>query len=385
MTGLFVRSNKYNKPNSNKLGFDFLHSILFRRFRQMVIIPFILGIGFFSVTPHIYAQEADEKLQISAYVEAYYSYDFSRPDTHERPFFLYNFKRHNEFSTNLVLVQLSYTTEKTRMKLGVMAGNYAQYNLANEPIWAQFIYEGSAGVKLFERLWLDVGIMPSHIGFESAIGADCWHLSRSLLAENSPYFLTGARMTYTVSDRLEAILWVTNGWQNVQRPRGYQSPGLGLGLVYRPSEDVVVNYANYYGNESPYPIYMYRFFNNFFIQKYSDFVNLTFGVDYGVEQRLFRQGFNQWYGITLSLQKPLNDEFTLAGRADYYSDINGVILSNGMQLSGFSLNLDYNITQKALIRLEGRQFISPEPVFRQTTGWMNRGNLAINTSLSVRF
>jgi hypothetical protein len=39
--------------------------------------------------------------------------------------------------------------------------------------------------------------MPSHIGFESVISADCWTLTRSLLAENSPYYETGMRLEAT--------------------------------------------------------------------------------------------------------------------------------------------------------------------------------------------
>ncbi|WP_050977486.1 outer membrane beta-barrel protein [Nitritalea halalkaliphila] len=75
-------------------------------------------------------------------------------------------------------------------------------------------------------MWLDVGIMPSHIGFESAIGAVCDHLTRSLLAENSPYFLTGARLTYALHPQHTLVLWATNGWQNVQRQPGVQGIGL---------------------------------------------------------------------------------------------------------------------------------------------------------------
>lgn len=379
--------NSFPKPNC-KLGFAFtklLLSTLERYLCFLKVKSYLLGVGLILLPFNLKAQDLINKLQVSGYIEGYYSFDFDRPTSHERPSFLYNFKRHNEFSLNIALIQLSYNSEKTRANIGAMAGTYAQYNLADEPAWAQFVYEASVGVQLMEKIWLDVGVMPSHIGFESAVGMDCWHLSRSLLAENSPYFLTGARLSYAMNKKLEATLWVTNGWQNVQRTLGHQFPSFGLGVIYKPNRKIILNYANYWGNESPYPINMYRFFNNFYIQKYSDLVNVTIGADFGIEQRLFSSGLNSWYGVTLSLQKPINDQFTLAGRAEYYSDAKGVILTDGMRLSGFSINLDYNLTEKAVIRVEGRQFISPEPVFQQPTGWMNRGNLAINTSLALQF
>ena len=80
-----------------------------------------------------------------------------------------------------------------------MLGNYAQYNLSAETNWAQFIYNANIGIKLSKKnnLWLDAGLMPSHIGAESAISDDCWSLTRSLSAENSPYYETGIKLNYT--------------------------------------------------------------------------------------------------------------------------------------------------------------------------------------------
>ena len=38
---------------------------------------------------------------ISGYAEVYYAYDFSNPENHNRPSFLYSHNRHNEFNLNL--------------------------------------------------------------------------------------------------------------------------------------------------------------------------------------------------------------------------------------------------------------------------------------------
>ncbi len=72
-------------------------------------------------------------------------------------------------------------------------------NYAAEPGILGNFYEGNVGIKLSENnnLWLDVGVFPSHIGFESAVGKDNWALTRSLNAENTPYFESGAKVSYT--------------------------------------------------------------------------------------------------------------------------------------------------------------------------------------------
>jgi hypothetical protein len=318
-------------------------------------------------------------------VETYFSYDFNRPEHHERPDFLYNFKRHNEVSLNLGLLKAQYQTEGVRANLSLMTGNYAQYNLADEPQWAQMVYEASVGIQLIEKLWLDVGVMPSHIGFESVIGMDCWHLGRSLLAENSPYFLTGARFTYAYHEKLDVILWLTNGWQNVQRNKRNQSLGMGLGLNYRPVKRLELNYANYFGNEYPQPLRLNRFFNNFYAQYQWSSWGITLGTDVGVEEKLFSNRLNIWYGTTISLRKNIWDNLYVATRGEYYSDQAGVILDQGMRLSGISLNVDYQPVQNAVLRIEGRRFRSPEPVFDRPAGYMSRGNNSITTSLAVKF
>lgn len=343
-------------------------------FFLLLVCPFIAN-----------GQEERPTLTFSGYIESYYLYDFGKPENHERPDFLYNFKRHNEFSVNLALLGVTYKADMYRASIKLMSGNYAQYNLADEPIWAQFIYEASAGVKLADRLWLDMGVMPSHIGFESAIGADCWHLSRSLLAENSPYFLTGARLTYEVIRGLAATLWLANGWQNVQRSDRNQSLGVGVGLNYQPSDRLEVNYANYLGNEYPQPLARYRFFQNFYVQHTSDLLDITVGFDHGIEQKLTTNRLNRWLGVTASVRKSLTEHIYAALRSEYYSDPAGVILLDGMRVSGFSLNVDYHITSKAMIRLEGGRFISPEPIFNRPLGLVNRGNSAIATSLAIKF
>src|SRR5688572_16805793 len=69
-------------------------------------------------------------LSIYGFVDAYYSFDFGQPDSHERPAFIYNYKRTNEFNVNLALLKLTYVSEKVRGNLGLMAGTYAEYNLA---------------------------------------------------------------------------------------------------------------------------------------------------------------------------------------------------------------------------------------------------------------
>lgn len=141
-------------------------------------------------------------LTISDYAETYYKYDFNKPADNNRPGFVYSYKRHNEFNLNLGFIKANYTANRVRANLALATGTYMNANLATEPGVLKNIFEANAGVKLSKtkNLWLDAGIFASHIGFESAISKDCWTLTRGILANNSPYYEAGAKITYNTND-----------------------------------------------------------------------------------------------------------------------------------------------------------------------------------------
>ncbi|HJW31204.1 MAG TPA: outer membrane beta-barrel protein, partial [Saprospiraceae bacterium] len=160
-------------------------------------------------------------LRFTGYAEVYYTYDFNQPDDHNRPSFIYSHNRHNEFNLNLGFVKTSYSSDRVRANVALAAGTYMNANYASEPGVLKNIYEANGGIKLakMKNIWLDAGIFASHIGFESAISKDCWGLTRSILADNTPYYESGAKLTY-VTDNSKWLFsgLVLNGWQHIQRP-----------------------------------------------------------------------------------------------------------------------------------------------------------------------
>lgn len=118
------------------------------------------------------------KVTLSGYTEVYYSYDPTTPSNNKKSDFVFSHNRSNEVNLNLGFIKANYQTKTVRANMALMAGTYANANLANEPGLLKAIYEANVGIKLSKKrnLWLEAGIMPSHIGFESAIGKDCCKL-----------------------------------------------------------------------------------------------------------------------------------------------------------------------------------------------------------------
>lgn len=330
-------------------------------------------------------------LKFSAYVEAYYSNDLANPSDHLRPGFFYSYNRHNEVALNLGYLKAAYATERVRGNLALMTGTYAQYNLAAEPALLQHIYEANAGIKLSKKqdLWLDLGVLPSHIGFESAVGKDCWTLSRSLAAENSPYYETGARLSITSSDgKWYAAALLLNGWQRMTRAEGIQSAILGAQLSFKPNSNITLNWSSYLGDERPDNQVVKRFFNNFYgMFNLTPKLGLITGFDIGV-QEIENEETGTWIAPIAILRYSINDQFAIAGRAEYYGDKDEVIVSapgSGFGTLGLSLNLDYMPVSNVSLRLEGRTLSGQGDYFLNRDGQRISSNTFFTTALAIAF
>src|ERR1700694_2330731 len=113
------------------------------------------------------AKPQDSSLSWGGYLEAYYAYDTKKPPGGNRPAFIYSHNRHNEFNINLAMIRVSYADARTRASLDIGAGTYMNANYAAEPGVLKNLYEANAGYRLGTRknIWIDIGILPSHIGF----------------------------------------------------------------------------------------------------------------------------------------------------------------------------------------------------------------------------
>lgn len=358
------------------------------------LITFAAILFGFTALPQDTTNQQSKSLNFSGYVETYYSYDFNKPFDNYRPFFLYSHNRHNEFNVNLAYVKGSYSAKQVRAHLAVAVGTYMNANYATEPGVLRNIYEASAGLKLSrnKNLWIDVGIFPSHIGFESAHAPSCWTLTRSMIAENSPYYESGARLTYITNNGtwLLSVL-AMNGWQRIQRVNGNSLMSWGTQFQYNPSEKVTLNYSNFLGTDTPDSIRRWRYFHDLYgTFQISDKFGLVVGVDIGQQQNN-RAGSkkNTWYGTSGILRFKLSNEWAIALRGEYYSDENGVIIStgtsNGFKTGGASLNIDKSFGDNFLWRVELRTLSSRDAIFIKEISERIKHNTAITTSLAATF
>lgn len=345
------------------------------------------------ISTQLVAQDSTGSLTVSGYGEAYYTYDFNKPADNNRPGFIYSHNRHNEFNLNLGFIKANYTAERVRANLAIATGTYMNANYAAEPGVLKNIFEANAGVKISKKknLWIDAGIMPSHIGFESAIAKDCWNLTRSILADNTPYFEAGAKISYSTDDGKWFLSGMAlNGWQRITRVSGNSLMSWGTQIQFKPSSKVLINYSTFLGTDKPDSARLSRFFHNIYgIFNITDKFGITAGFDIGTEEKTPNSsGSNTWYSPVLILKYAFNGKWAVAGRVEHYNDKNGVIIAtgtpNGFQTTGYSVNIDHSPFKNILIRLEARSFNSKDKIFVKPSA-MTENNTFFTSSIAVSF
>lgn len=294
----------------------------------------------------------NNSLTISGYLETYYLRDFNRSDNQLRPAFTYSHNQANNPSVNLALVKVSFNDERYRLNLGLGSGSYMRTNYALERDKYQNIFEANVGFKMArdKNLWLDMGVIQSHIGFESAIGVDNWTMTRSMMADNSPYFETGAKLSYTSEDGKWFVSGLLlTGWQRISAPQGNSTPAIGHQLTYKPNERLTLNSSSFIGNDKSDRERQMRYFHNFYAQiLLDDRWSLITALDVGAEQKTPQSDdYNVWYTPVVIVRYTLSDNIHLAARYEYFQDKNGVIVATGtpnlFKTHGYSFNLDYQM------------------------------------------
>jgi len=328
--------------------------------------------------------------KLGGYAEVYYAYDLARPDNGERPDFLYNHKRHNEFTANFLLLSGRYDGNAVRGSVGLMAGTYVQYNLAAEPDMLRNVYEARIGLRLAKErdVWLDVGILPSHIGFEGVIGSDQMTLTRSLVAENSPYYEAGAMLSYRPDARWLFAALVLNGWQRIQREPGNQRPAFGTQVQFDNGSGTLLNWSSFVGSMGPDSSGTWRLYNNFYAKVEGDDHGMELCADVGVqeaaENAVDDSGVTGWLALVGIYQQRISGRWWGSGRIEYFLDDQYVASTVGAVL-GASLGVDVRINEHAMWRFEGRLLGSAEEQFQRSGGGMGPTNTAFTTAFCLRF
>ncbi len=348
----------------------------------------------------------------------------------ELPEYFYSYNRQGEVNLNLGYLRGSYVDNRFKAQLGLMAGTYANASLAAEPGSLRNLLEAYVGVSLKEgnRTWLEAGVFDSHIGFESPIGFDQLALTRGILSENTPYYLSGVRLLHrTKNGKWHLGLLVLNGWQIIQKPYGDRMPAFGHTLTYFVNDNWSLHSNSYVGKQlgvgttvvsiaglPPFEVpegnvLGTQLMHDFYAEaKLGERLNLVLGCDLGQwqdELDLSDLGNSRfWYSPSLVASYTTGEHSRLVLRLEHFNDNEAALVAivgtrrlnpfdfeipalESFVVTGASLNYDYNLSAFAKWRIEARGLYSQNSIFPKTFG-SNAPNantlVFFTTSLSVR-
>ncbi|UYZ60188.1 porin [Hymenobacter latericus] len=333
-------------------------------------------------------------IALFGFADAYWGID-AVSKNRQRPYFLYSHSRSNELALNNAILGVRYTDEQVRGSVALHAGTYVEANYASEPQSLRHVYEAYAGFRPVPKTWLDLGIFQSHIGFESAISKDNWTLTRSLMAENSPYYEAGARLCYEPNTRISFTALVLNGWQNLRDNN--RAKALGTQVLWKPNRQLAINSSTFFGNEQPQDsTRRRRIFHNAYVS-YAATPRLALAVvfDVGWQQRELSRSapYDVWYTGAAFLRYRLSSKWSATVRGEFYRAARGVVIRSvapraaeqSVRLAGASVNCDYAPSAMVLCRLEGRVLRSAAPLFEDGNNSLRQLYANITSSIAISF
>jgi hypothetical protein len=197
-----------------------------------------------------------DRLTLSGYAEAYYSYNLARPQnrvTNNR----WLDERSNSLTLQTVALDLDAKKGPFALKITLMFGPTADRwyfegaripdaesgavlspsGYSNET-WKHIQTAfASYTAPLGDGLTVQAGLFPTAVGFEPAAVKDNWNWSRSNLFNFLPFFHVGARVSYPVTETWTLAAAVYNGWNqasdlNAGKSLSLQSVLIGDGWFF---------------------------------------------------------------------------------------------------------------------------------------------------------
>jgi hypothetical protein len=325
-------------------------------------------------TAHSTAQiKLDSAVTMSFYVDAYYSYDFNEPYDHERPEFLYQYGKHNQFSINMAMANLNYKKGDLEANLGLNTGDFVSRNMAHEDQLLRMLYQANVSYTFLDKFTFMMGMFSSHMGYESALSFDNLLTSHSLPSEWTPYYQAGARLTYEVNEKWLISATLANGIQNITETPGNSNKSIGGQVAWSPTENITLNYSNLYVNDLPDDSALFVFYNNCYATfTFFDKLDLVAGYDFAFGNNNLTSQQTQFSIATLLARYRLTDKWALSGRAEFYDDPDNTWISTNagrpFVVNSYSGNVDFSPIPRLKFRLESRFFDSEYPIFKDEVG-----------------
>ncbi|HTF81226.1 MAG TPA: outer membrane beta-barrel protein [Cytophagales bacterium] len=308
------------------------------------------------------AAPAPGKMTMSGYVDNYYIYNLNSPQNmtnigvngYERAFE----KNSGQFNLGLAQTKFTYTNDRSEAVIDLTFGPNADWgNYGNAP---SAFYSKAVGYTVFSgisikqayytykatsKLSFTAGQFGTHIGYEVIDAPVNLNYSLSNLFNNGPFYHTGLKSTYAISDKMSIMAGVVNNWDAMYDnnkfktfiAQYYISPMEGWNLyvnyiggietdMYDPATG---NVSSSYGTEPQRGAKHlfdlttgYQITDNFYLG-----LNAAYGFSTRNRNTEDTSKFDQnlgWGGVALYSNYKISDMINIGARVEYFDNTNGV-------------------------------------------------------------
>jgi hypothetical protein len=311
-------------------------------------------------------------LRVHGFVDAYYDFNFNQPANGENffPGVGSTPKRHDQIGLNLAALELLVDPKPVGAHLVLYAGSSTDVIHAGEPaggvgsgadLWRFIgIATVSAVAPLGRGLLFELGIQPCHAGLESFWTKDNWNYTHSWMAELSPYYQTGLKTAYAITDHLSVSAHVMNGWQII----GENNAGKTFGTQLAWSSDLVsASWNTLFGPELPGDAAHWRVFDDFVLSVHPlDWLAFAATFDFAWQDQPVGDDAWWWAGAVYARVSP-RPWGALAVRAEYFDDRDGAISGTAQRLLEGTVTVELRPWEHLILKVEGRYDHSTAPVF----------------------
>lgn len=328
---------------------------------------------------------------LGGYVDTYYGYNTNQPSNGETPYMISS-ASDNQFAVNLAYIDVRYRGSYMRVRFVPGFGTYMDNNYQNEPGSLKNMVEANVGLLISskKKIWLDAGVLGSPYTNESAISKDHLMYTRSFAPEYVPYYISGVKASIPLSDKLNAYLYLINGWQVIQDNNTGKS--LGTQLEYRPNKFMLFNWNTYLGDErsSAAPDFRMRYFTDlYWIYNPGTKWSATSCFYVGWQERS-TQSSATWWQVNAIGKYAISDQFSLSARFEYFHDPEAVVTKPqngvaGFRTASYGLCANMKFHKLAVFRLEARKFESQDAIYTEKGVTPTTSTFMMITSLTAWF
>ena len=354
-----------------------------------VAMRLVVAIGFAStIAPPVAAQDSQQsspdasvlnffrKTEVSGFADLYYTYDFNKPGRACATVAavavfncLYNFNvAHNAFSLNLAEVALEKKpAEDSRggFRVDLDYGPTTTYVHGTEPggtavyqniqqAYVSYLAPAGAGLQL------DFGKFVTWNGQEVIETKDNWNYSRGLLfAWAIPYYHTGMRAAYAISDKVSVTGFLVNGWNNSAENNTGKTVGAQLMIKPTAALMLLTNYTG--GPEQNNDNDDWRHLSDSIVTFTVNKVTLAGNYDYA--QDTVAGSTVKWQGVAGYIRYQANDWFAVTPRVEYFDDRDGFSTGAAQKVKEATVTAEVKSKDGILMRIEYRRDMSDVPFF----------------------